>query len=70
MELDNGDVVEGDQLLVALDRRPDLRGTGLALLGLDESAHGVVVDDRMRAAEGLWAIGDVTSVGAFTHLAV
>ena len=24
----------------------------------------------MRAADGLWAIGDVTGIGAFTHLAV
>lgn len=70
LELDDGATVEGDQLLVAVGRRPDLRGTGLALLGLDESAHAVPVDDRMRAAEGLWAIGDVTGVGAFTHLAV
>jgi pyruvate/2-oxoglutarate dehydrogenase complex dihydrolipoamide dehydrogenase (E3) component len=70
VELDNGDTVEGDQLLVAVGRRPNLRGTGLASVGLDESAHAVTVDDRMRAADGLWAIGDVTGVGAFTHLAV
>jgi pyruvate/2-oxoglutarate dehydrogenase complex dihydrolipoamide dehydrogenase (E3) component len=42
----------------------------LTSLGLDEAAHAVAVDDRMRAAEGLWAIGDVTGIGAFTHLAV
>ncbi|HET9254118.1 MAG TPA: NAD(P)/FAD-dependent oxidoreductase, partial [Pseudonocardiaceae bacterium] len=47
-----------------------LRGSGLASLGIDEAAHAVTVDDRMRAAEGLWAIGDVTGVGVFTHLAV
>ena len=70
VELDNGDTVEGDQLLVAVGRRPNLRGTGLASVGLDESAHAVTVDDRMRAADGLWAIGDVTGVGAYTHLAV
>ncbi len=70
VELDDGSTVEGEQLLVAVGRRPDLRGTGLASVGLDEAAHGVGVDDRMRAADGLWAIGDVTGVGAFTHLAV
>ena len=70
VELDDGDTVEGEQLLVAVGRRPNLRGTGLASVGLDESAHAVAVDDRMRAGDGLWAIGDVTGVGAFTHLAV
>lgn len=70
VELDDGDTVNGEQLLVAVGRRPHLRGTGLASVGLDESAHAVSVDDRMRAAEGLWAIGDVTGIGAFTHLAV
>ncbi|MDQ3826452.1 MAG: NAD(P)/FAD-dependent oxidoreductase [Actinomycetota bacterium] len=70
VELDDGDTVEGDQLLIAVGRRPNLRGTGLASVGLDESARAVTVDDRMRAADGLWAIGDVTGIGAFTHLAV
>ncbi|MGH3884291.1 MAG: dihydrolipoyl dehydrogenase family protein, partial [Pseudonocardiaceae bacterium] len=70
VELDDGGTVDGEQLLVAVGRRPDLRGTGLASVGLDESAPAVPVDDRMRAADGLWAIGDVTGIGAFTHLAV
>jgi pyruvate/2-oxoglutarate dehydrogenase complex dihydrolipoamide dehydrogenase (E3) component len=39
-------------------------------VGLDETARAVPVDGRMRAADGLWAVGDVTGVGAFTHLAV
>jgi pyruvate/2-oxoglutarate dehydrogenase complex dihydrolipoamide dehydrogenase (E3) component len=28
------------------------------------------VDDHLRAAEGLWAVGDVTGQGEFTHVAV
>lgn len=70
VELDDGDMVEGEQLLVAVGRRPNLHGNGLASVGLDESARAVTVDDRMRAGDGLWAIGDVTGAGAFTHLAV
>ena len=27
-------------------------------------------DDRMRAADGVWAVGDVTGNGAFTHMAM
>jgi pyruvate/2-oxoglutarate dehydrogenase complex dihydrolipoamide dehydrogenase (E3) component len=29
----------------------------------------MTVDDRMRAGEGLWGVGDVTGHGAFTHIA-
>jgi pyruvate/2-oxoglutarate dehydrogenase complex dihydrolipoamide dehydrogenase (E3) component len=70
VELDDGSTVEGEQLLVSLGRRANLHGTGLGSLGLDESAHALTVDDRMRAADGLWAVGDVTGVGEFTHLAL
>jgi pyruvate/2-oxoglutarate dehydrogenase complex dihydrolipoamide dehydrogenase (E3) component len=70
VELDDGGTVNGQQLLVAVGRRSNLRGTGLASVGLDESAHAVSVNERMRVTDGLWAIGDVTGVGAFTHLAV
>jgi pyruvate/2-oxoglutarate dehydrogenase complex dihydrolipoamide dehydrogenase (E3) component len=34
------------------------------------ASRGVVVAEQCRAAPGLWAVGDVTGVGAFTHLAV
>jgi pyruvate/2-oxoglutarate dehydrogenase complex dihydrolipoamide dehydrogenase (E3) component len=37
---------------------------------MDESARAIGVDDRMRAAGGVWAIGDVTGKGAFTHVAM
>jgi len=39
-------------------------------MGLDESARGVSTDERMRAAEGLWAVGDITGKGAFTHMSM
>jgi pyruvate/2-oxoglutarate dehydrogenase complex dihydrolipoamide dehydrogenase (E3) component len=68
--LNDGSIVEGEQLLVAVGRRPELRGLGLNSVGLDETARAVAVDERLRAADGLWAIGDVTGRGAFTHLAV
>jgi pyruvate/2-oxoglutarate dehydrogenase complex dihydrolipoamide dehydrogenase (E3) component len=43
---------------------------GVGAVGLDESARGVPVDERMRAADGLWAIGDITGKGAFTHMSM
>ena len=30
--------------------------------------RGIEVDERMRAAENVWAIGDVTGVALFTHV--
>jgi pyruvate/2-oxoglutarate dehydrogenase complex dihydrolipoamide dehydrogenase (E3) component len=64
-----GDVV-AERLLVATGRRPDLAGLGVGAIGLDEGARAITVDDKMRAAEGVWAIGDVTGVGAFTHVSM
>ncbi|MGH8994803.1 MAG: dihydrolipoyl dehydrogenase family protein [Acidimicrobiales bacterium] len=59
-----------DRLLVATGRRPDLKTLGVGAIGLDESARSIPVDQRMRAADGVWAIGDVTGAGAFTHVSM
>jgi pyruvate/2-oxoglutarate dehydrogenase complex dihydrolipoamide dehydrogenase (E3) component len=61
-------VVEAEKLLVATGRRVDLSGLGLDTVGLDPTAAAVPVDGRLRAAEKLWAVGDVTGHGVFTHL--
>ena len=47
-----------------------MKALGVAAVGLDESARGITVDERMRAADGLWAIGDITGHGAFTHMSM
>lgn len=70
VSLDDGSTADGEQLLLAVGRRPELGDVGLSSVGLDEQARAVAVDERMRAADGLWAVGDVTGVGAFTHLAM
>jgi pyruvate/2-oxoglutarate dehydrogenase complex dihydrolipoamide dehydrogenase (E3) component len=70
VDLDDGSQVSGARLLVATGRSADLRPLGVASVGLDESARAVAVDDRLRAADRLWAIGDVTGLGPFTHIAV
>jgi pyruvate/2-oxoglutarate dehydrogenase complex dihydrolipoamide dehydrogenase (E3) component len=62
--------LHADKLLVAAGRRPNLSDIGLDAVGLDPSAKAVEVDDRMRAADGLWAIGDITGKGAFTHMSM
>jgi pyruvate/2-oxoglutarate dehydrogenase complex dihydrolipoamide dehydrogenase (E3) component len=60
--------VEGNQLLVATGRRPNVDGFGLDKLNLSIGKQGVEVDDRLAAGENVWAVGDVTGVALFTHV--
>lgn len=69
VELEDGTTVSAARLLVATGRRPDLAALGVASVGLDEHANTIRVDAHLRAGERVWAIGDVTGVGAYTHLA-
>ncbi len=69
VELDDGGVVRGEVVLVATGRRPRTSDLGLETVGIEPGKHGIVVDERCRAGEGVWAIGDVTGVAAFTHVA-
>ena len=68
VEFDDGRELRGDRLLVATGRRPRVRGIGLETVGVEPDAHGVPVDAHLRAAEGLWAIGDVTGLWPLTHV--
>jgi pyruvate/2-oxoglutarate dehydrogenase complex dihydrolipoamide dehydrogenase (E3) component len=68
LELSDGSSVEADRLLVATGRRSNADGLGLERLGVEVGPRGVVVDDRLRAAENVWAIGDVTGIAQFTHV--
>ena len=67
-----GTTLHADRLLVAAGRRPNLGDLGLDSVGLDPSARSVDVDTHLRATgtEGLWAIGDITGKGAFTHVSM
>jgi pyruvate/2-oxoglutarate dehydrogenase complex dihydrolipoamide dehydrogenase (E3) component len=66
----DGRTLQADKLLVAAGRRPNLADLGLDTVGLDPSARAVETDGRMRAGDGLWAIGDITGKGAFTHVSM
>ena len=68
LELDDGRELRGDRLLVATGRRPRVHGIGLETVGVEPDAHGVPVDAHLRAAERLWAIGDVTGIWPLTHV--
>jgi len=68
LELDDGRELSGDRLLVATGRRPRVLGVGLETVGVEPDAHGVPVDAHLRAAERLWAIGDVNGLWPLTHV--
>ncbi|HEY1625556.1 MAG TPA: NAD(P)/FAD-dependent oxidoreductase [Streptosporangiaceae bacterium] len=59
-----------ERLLVATGRRVDLARLGVASIGLDEHARFIEVDEWMRAADGVWAVGDITGKGQFTHMSM
>jgi pyruvate/2-oxoglutarate dehydrogenase complex dihydrolipoamide dehydrogenase (E3) component len=68
--LGDGEVVSAEQLLVAAGRRTQLSGIGLETVGLADDLRVVETDERLRAGERLWAVGDITGKGQFTHVSM
>ena len=68
LTLSDRSTLEAERLLVATGRRPNVEELGLEEVGVSLGPHGVEVDERCRAAESVWAIGDVTGVALFTHV--
>ncbi len=67
--LADGRELAADELLVATGRRVDLAAIGADKLGVDPTARALPVDEHLRVTDGVWAVGDVTGHGAFTHVA-
>jgi pyruvate/2-oxoglutarate dehydrogenase complex dihydrolipoamide dehydrogenase (E3) component len=65
-----GETLSADHLLVAVGRKPNLDDLGLETVGLSPDAGHLETDERMRAGERLWAVGDITGKGAFTHVSL
>jgi pyruvate/2-oxoglutarate dehydrogenase complex dihydrolipoamide dehydrogenase (E3) component len=67
-----GERLSAERLLVASGRRVDLERLGAGALGVSAEARALPVDERLRVlgAPGVWAVGDVTGKGAFTHMAM
>jgi pyruvate/2-oxoglutarate dehydrogenase complex dihydrolipoamide dehydrogenase (E3) component len=68
VRLAGGGTLAAEKLLVATGREVDLSGLGLGTVGIDPDARSLPVDEQMRAGDGLWAVGDVTGHGGFTHV--
>jgi pyruvate/2-oxoglutarate dehydrogenase complex dihydrolipoamide dehydrogenase (E3) component len=68
LEFAERDELRGDRLLVATGRRPRVEGLGLESVGIEPGRGGIEVDERMQAAEGVWAIGDATGIWPLTYV--
>jgi pyruvate/2-oxoglutarate dehydrogenase complex dihydrolipoamide dehydrogenase (E3) component len=70
VHLDGAGPVHSQHLLVATGRGADLKTLGVAAAGIDDTQPFIAVDNHLRAADGVWSVGDVTGAGAFTHVAM
>ncbi len=68
LRLGSGEMIAADRILVATGRRANVDGLGLESLGVTISKRGIEVDERLRAAENVWAAGDATGIAMFTHV--
>jgi pyruvate/2-oxoglutarate dehydrogenase complex dihydrolipoamide dehydrogenase (E3) component len=69
--LDDGRSFEGDEILVAVGRRPRTGDVGLQSVGLGElTGKALEVDDRLRVGglDWLYAVGDVNGKALLTHM--
>ena len=67
--LDDGRTLGAHRLLVATGRRVDLAAIGADSIGVDVDGTALPVDAHLRVVDGVWAVGDVTGKGPFTHVA-
>jgi dihydrolipoamide dehydrogenase len=67
VELEDGAGLTADELLVAIGRKPVTDDIGLDTVGI-EPGKPIEVDDRMRANDWLYAIGDVNGRVLLTHM--
>jgi dihydrolipoamide dehydrogenase len=68
LEFEGRPELRGDRLLVATGRKPRVADIGLETVGVEANGHGIPVDAHLRAADGLWAIGDVNGIWPLTHV--
>lgn len=71
LEVEGGEAIDAERLLVAVGRRPSGAGFGLEEVGVEVDRRGAVVtDDTMATSvKGIWAVGDVTGRLQLTHAA-
>jgi pyruvate/2-oxoglutarate dehydrogenase complex dihydrolipoamide dehydrogenase (E3) component len=70
VQLADGRSYQAERLLLAAGRRQHIPELAVDSVGLDPKAPHLTVDEHMRVTDGIYAVGDVTGRGAFTHVAV
>ena len=68
VSFEDGTRLAGERLLAATGRRPRLNDLGLENVDIEPGPHGIPVDGRMSAGDGIWAIGDVTGIWPLTYV--
>ncbi|HWF49731.1 MAG TPA: NAD(P)/FAD-dependent oxidoreductase [Solirubrobacteraceae bacterium] len=69
LDLGDGGPLRVRELIVASGRHPRVADLGLETVGIHPYGDGIKIDERCRAGDQVWAIGDVTGVMPFTHVA-
>jgi len=70
VDLADGTSLRASRLLVATGRKAEPDRVGASVAGVASDARWVPVDDHLRVTDGVWAVGDLTGEGAFTHIAM
>jgi pyruvate/2-oxoglutarate dehydrogenase complex dihydrolipoamide dehydrogenase (E3) component len=68
--LADGTLLTADRILVATGRAVDLAELGLDSAEVATDGRFIEVDNHLRAADRIWAMGDVIGRGMFTHMAL
>lgn len=67
---DGSQCIQGDELLLAVGRSPNVAGLRLEAAGVTYDSRGINTDQRLRTSQDdIYAAGDVTGGPQFTHVA-
>ncbi|MDH5806890.1 MAG: dihydrolipoyl dehydrogenase [Candidatus Methanomethylicaceae archaeon] len=71
IKLNNGNTIEGDYVLLAIGRRPNVEGLNLDNAGVKLNEKGFIkINNKMEATSGIFAIGDVIGLPFLAHKAM
>ncbi|SDE21621.1 FAD-dependent oxidoreductase [Riemerella columbipharyngis] len=60
-----------DAVLVAIGRRPNTYDLDLSKAGINTDQRGfIIVDDKLKASDNIWAMGDVAGSPQFTYISL
>jgi len=70
VELESGEIIDADQVLLTVGRRPNTQGFGLEKLGIEMNGPFIRTDEHMRTSiPNVYAIGDVAGQPMLAHKA-